>query len=144
MIGCECKFLVKFTFHQAAAWLGKVATSPSWMGFIVYACSRRIVALQTHKKHAMHLKCATTVTHHGNCSLDIVTDLEPILLYGQLQYASSICHGVSSLVSCSNSLLYNNSLVLVEQCRVDARIKLRCWRKSSSPDTQGVARGLHS
>jgi hypothetical protein len=54
------------------------------------------------------------------------------------------CHGVSSLVSCSNSLLYNNSLVLVEQCRVDARIKLRCWRKSSSPDTQGVARGLHS
>jgi hypothetical protein len=54
------------------------------------------------------------------------------------------CHGVSSLISCSNSLLYDNSLVLVEQCRVDARIKLRCWGKSSSPDTQGVARGLHS
>jgi hypothetical protein len=56
----------------------------------------------------------------------------------------SSCHGVSSPVSCSNSLLYNNSLVLAEQCRADARIKLRRWGKSSSPDTQGVARGLHS
>jgi hypothetical protein len=44
----------------------------------------------------------------------------------------------------SNSLLYNNSPVLVEQSGVDARIKSWCWGKSSSPDTQGVARGLHS
>jgi hypothetical protein len=44
----------------------------------------------------------------------------------------------------SNSLLYNNSLVLVEQSGVDTHIKLWCWGKSSSPDTQGVARGLHS
>jgi hypothetical protein len=60
----------------------------------------------------------------GMCMLSL-----PTPWYRRRQHHGRLSRRLKPYKLYSNSLLYNNSLVLVDQCSVDARIKLRRWGK---------------